>query len=515
MASRKIAEKLFPGETNSLTTEQLKKAVEAAKKKGVIGDGPIGVLQGNPFHGSLDYCAAIAGSPPYSGPFQVHGFCETNYEAVEKAFRKTFEDGVQRDAQLCIYKDGKVVVDLWGSNTANSVYSNYNGDTLQLVYSSGKAIAAACMAMAADRGYFHYDDKVCKYWPEFAQKGKEDITIADVLRHDSGLHAFHEVITPEAVATQSDPNGEMSRIIAEQEPWVWLNGPRKGKRPRQYHGVSRGYILSQILMRVDPKKRTIGQWEAEELCPPLHADIFCGPHDPSYLQRDVAKLRRESDAWLFTHQTLRRELEKIIHGNYTKPTSGVDARMETMKKTDPSAYLLKHNPYIDRRGRQPWIPCGMIFQRDSNGLNPEHVEIRQEIPSSSTRATARGLAKVMAMLANGGELNGVRLMSSNGVKIACEKPIKSYPEEFPQNHCQGGWESHQNLPTTYQPKGSFGWGGAGGSNVFFHPGKNIGFAFAMTGYSTASALNGDFRSASLRRALFKETPVLAEASSKM
>ena len=57
MASRKIAEKLFPGETNSLTTEQLKKAVEAAKKKGVIGDGPIGVLQGNPFHGSLDYCA--------------------------------------------------------------------------------------------------------------------------------------------------------------------------------------------------------------------------------------------------------------------------------------------------------------------------------------------------------------------------------------------------------------------------------------------------------------------------
>ena len=79
MASRKIAEQLFPGETNSLTTEQLKKAVEAAKKKGVIGDGPIGVLQGNPFHGSLDYCAAIAGSPPYSGPFQVHGFCETNY----------------------------------------------------------------------------------------------------------------------------------------------------------------------------------------------------------------------------------------------------------------------------------------------------------------------------------------------------------------------------------------------------------------------------------------------------
>ena len=150
-----------------------------------------------------------------------------------------------------------MVVDLWGSNTANSVYSNYNGDTLQLVYSSGKSIAAACMAMAADRGYFHYDDKVCKYWPEFAQKGKEDITIADVLRHDSGLHAFHEVITPEAVATQSDPNGEMSRIIAEQEPWVWLNGPRKGKRPRQYHGVSRGYILSQILMRVDPKKELL------------------------------------------------------------------------------------------------------------------------------------------------------------------------------------------------------------------------------------------------------------------
>ena len=79
------------------------------------------------------------------------------------------------------------------------------------------------------------------------------------------------------MATQGDPQGEMADIIASQVPWRWQGGPRKGSIPRVYHGVSRGYILSQILMRCDPEGRTIGQWRlGAARCLQLPLRIVCG-----------------------------------------------------------------------------------------------------------------------------------------------------------------------------------------------------------------------------------------------
>ena len=205
--------------------------------------------------------------------------------------------GLERNSQLCIYKDGKPVVDLWGENHAFSTApeSGYDGDTLQIVYSSTKALAAAVFALAADQGLFKYDDTVASIWPEFAQNGKESMTIADVLRHDAGLQAFDEPFTLEDTADQKNPDGTMSRVIAAQKPWAWRDGPDKGLTPRIYHAISRGFILNvsaapfvtsstklrqlaaqQILVRADPKGRTIGEWMHEELCGPLGADFFCG-----------------------------------------------------------------------------------------------------------------------------------------------------------------------------------------------------------------------------------------------
>ena len=87
-----------------------------------------------------------------------------------------------------------------------------------------------------------YEDKVAKHWPEFAQNGKADMTIADVLRHDAGMASFSEDISKEAVLDQANPDGEMGRIIAAQRPWSFSAGPAKGQIPRTYHGISRGYI---------------------------------------------------------------------------------------------------------------------------------------------------------------------------------------------------------------------------------------------------------------------------------
>ena len=141
----------------------------------------------------LDAALEVAGCGPFSKApvglstaFSIGGTVAVGYEGVREAFAGTFRDGLERDAQLVVYKDGAVVVDLWGSNAeaTTAPAGGYDGDTLQIVYSSGKAVAAAVMAMAVDRGLLAYDDKVAEHWPEFAANGKGWITLADVLRHD-------------------------------------------------------------------------------------------------------------------------------------------------------------------------------------------------------------------------------------------------------------------------------------------------------------------------------------------
>ena len=331
-------------------------------------------------------------------------------EPVKEAFADNFRQGLERDAQLVIYKDGAVVVDIWGSSDEEGVSTapegGYDGDTLQIVYSSGKAIAATVMAMAVDRGLLDYDDPVAEHWPEFGQNGKEHITVADVLRHDAGLAQFHETITEDDVRNQGDPNGEMARIIAKQEPWTWSGGPDKGTTPRIYHAISRGYILSQILLRVDPQRRTVGQWMAEELCGPLGAAFFCGPSDERYAPLPEALMIRPEEAYMFANDVVPRAARAALPDKFPGGDGG--GMGEEMQQ------LMKMHPMSDVQGRRPMSEQG--FPTDDPSAKGKFLEV----PSSSSRACARGMARVMAMLAGGGELDGVRLLSTAGRDKAIE-----------------------------------------------------------------------------------------------
>ena len=129
----------------------------------------------------LDDAIARAGTGPFTSlplgeaPFEIGGSVAPGYEAVKDAFAANFEKGLERDSQLCIYHKGERVVDIWGSSTEDGVSTappeGYNGDTLQIVFSSTKACAAVVFAVAVDRGLFTYDTKVATVWPEFAQEG--------------------------------------------------------------------------------------------------------------------------------------------------------------------------------------------------------------------------------------------------------------------------------------------------------------------------------------------------------
>merc|ERR1739844_100464 len=112
------------------------------------------------------------GTGPSSEKIKVEGVCEKQYEPVK-----------EQNIQLCVYVDGNCVVDLYGTAVGDE---NYNHDKLQTIFSSGKSLEVIAMATLFDKGLFQYEDTIAKYWPEFAQNGKANVKICDVLRHESG-----------------------------------------------------------------------------------------------------------------------------------------------------------------------------------------------------------------------------------------------------------------------------------------------------------------------------------------
>ncbi len=419
---------------------------------------------------ALEEAVNRAGRGPYSAgissdAFEVHGQVVPGFEAVRDAFAANFRKGLERNAQLCVYHRGVCVVDLWGVNLESDMstapVTGYDGNTLQSVYSSGKAIESAVMAMAVDRGLCRYDDLVSKYWPEFAQGGKAATTIADVLRHDAGLHAFNEAISSDDVRDQANRAGNMSRIVARQPPWTWRGGSHAGKTPRIYHAVSRGYVLSQILIRVDPAGRTIGQWMAEELCGPLGADFYCGPHDGTFAAgarpEAAMSFRTGPDRlYQFANGTVPGLVRQALPARF--PPTAMEAFQAELAKDPLFALSPEQNPQGRLAGSRP-SPLGF-------DVDPGDAASRMlEITSSSSRATARGMARVMGMLANGGELDGTRIIGASGCTEATSHAVSA--SDRPNGRfgmadsifVQGGWG--------VVGRDTFGWGGAGGSVIQF------------------------------------------------
>jgi CubicO group peptidase (beta-lactamase class C family) len=108
------------------------------------------------------------------------------------------------------------------------------------------------MAMLYDKGLFCYDDKIAKHWPNFGQNGKENIQICDVLRHESGLAHFSESIP--TIKNAWHDNIKMNKIGAfiEKEKQHF---PKVSKT--EYHAMSRGLILNEVIRRIDPKVGTL------------------------------------------------------------------------------------------------------------------------------------------------------------------------------------------------------------------------------------------------------------------
>jgi len=195
---------------------------------------------------------------------EIGGRCSPGFETVGSAFERNFTENGDVGAAVAVWVDGDLVVNLWGGHADARRRRRWRENTLASVFSGTKALTSTCIHLLADRGEINLYAPVAYYWPEFGQAGKQDITVADVLGHRSG------VIGPRTRMHWSEVTDwdGVCRRLAASEPW-WTPGTAQG-----YHMVSFGFILGEVVRRVTD--RTLGQYLRTEIAEPMGIDVHIG-----------------------------------------------------------------------------------------------------------------------------------------------------------------------------------------------------------------------------------------------
>ncbi len=197
----------------------------------------------------------------------ISGFCSDRFAPVKAAFERNFSELGEVGASVCLSVDGEVQADLWGGVANPQTGEAWAQDTTSIVFSCTKAATALCAHILIDRGELDPAAPVAKYWPEFAQHGKEAATVQMMLNHESAVPAFREPLREGGFL---DWDYMTSRIEAEAA-W-WEPGTRNG-----YHMVNFGWTVGQLVRLVSGK--SLGQFFADEVAGPTGADFWIGIPD--------------------------------------------------------------------------------------------------------------------------------------------------------------------------------------------------------------------------------------------
>ncbi|CBG69400.1 putative esterase/lipase [Streptomyces scabiei 87.22] len=114
----------------------------------------------------------------------MEGRVDSGFEPVADAFADNFRRRGDTAASCVVYAQGAPVVDIWPGQTARGAWTP---DTRTVMFSVSKGVTTHCLLMAAERGLIELDAPVAKYWPEFAEKGKETTTVRQLLTHQARL----------------------------------------------------------------------------------------------------------------------------------------------------------------------------------------------------------------------------------------------------------------------------------------------------------------------------------------
>jgi CubicO group peptidase (beta-lactamase class C family) len=343
---------------------------------------------------------------------------------IQTLLNQRIETGAELGLQVAVYHRGEMVADAWAGVADADSGQPVDGETLFTSWSTTKGFAATCLHMLAERGQVDYDTPIAAYWPEFAHNGKESITVRHALTHTAGLPHMPTDPTPAMLCDWA----AMCDFLVAQAP-LWTPGSRTG-----YHAWTFGWLVGEIVRRADG--RPLAQFAQEELCQPLGIRDF-------YL--------------------------------------GIPNEVETRVAT------LQHGPAPDDAP-----PPGDLFLRClpptvTNAATVNRPDIRRaSIPGGGGIMNARAIARHYAMLAGGGSLDGVRLLSPDRIDLMRSLQTDDHDLVLDRRlrkgmgYFLGGAEDAGGSQAMGTTGSEFGHPGLGGSLGFADPAHQLSFGLTKT-----------------------------------
>ena len=348
---------------------------------------------------------------------QVGGYVAPGCEAVRQAFAVNLHTGADLGAAFAVFHRGEFIADLWGGHADEARSQPLQRNALFNLWSSTKGLSATCIAMLVDRGLLHYESPVAQYWPEFAANGKGAVTVGQLMSHQAGVCGPRQTVTIEDYYTHD----RVASLLASQEPF-FDPGSTWG-----YHALALGSLADELVRRVDG--RTMGAFFTAEVAHPLVLDCFLG-------------LPESED---------HRQVRVFPPNGANNPTGDIP---------NQSAYRAAiENPMLDPGwpNTRSWRTAGLAGGGGS--------------------ATARALAHLYGLLANGGELADTRLLSATTVAEAARERIAGADQvSGVYRRYAAGFQLNVNgRMGPYE--GSFGHDGWGGIMGFADPERRLGVGY--------------------------------------
>jgi CubicO group peptidase (beta-lactamase class C family) len=373
---------------------------------------------------------------------EIHGVCDERFEAVRTALARNLDSGEELGASFVLDIDGDVVVDMWGGFRDEAKTIPWDERTITNVWSSTKTVTSLAALMLVDRGQLDVDAPVARYWPEFGAAGKQDVLVRHVLSHASGVSGLDQ---PAVVEDLYDWDKATSRMAA-QAPW-WQPGTASG-----YHALNYGHLVGEIVRRISGKP--LKQFVAEEIAGPLGADFQIGA--------------AESD-W--------DRISDVV------PPPPLPFDLEAIGLDSPTVKTLTGPPVEAEVANTPgWR--------------------RADIGAANGHGNARSMARIMSVVARGGEVDGVRLLGpgtvdmifrdqQNGIDVVLGVPLR-----FGIGY---GLPKLEALPYIPDEKICF-WGGWGGSMIIMDVGRRMTISYMMN--KMGAGIVGSERSAGYGTAVY-------------
>ena len=385
----------------------------------------------------------------------VQGEVAPGFERVRDTFAENFTRRHELGGACCAYYRGQKVVDVWGGSRNGQTHEPWERDTMVVVHSATKGLAAMTLAIAHSRGWLDYEERISTYWPQFGHHGKQEITVRQLLAHQAGLFAFDEPVDRATVADLD----RLAAVMARHTP-AWPPGTRQA-----YHGLTLGFYEGELMRRVDPRHRTLGQFFQDEIAAPLGEDFYIR------LPEDIPNSRLAT---------------------LTPP-----GRLEMFIGFRPLRLLIEGLNPRSNISRALVVNPGTAIYLDDRRVYARNLEV----PAGGGVGTARAIAHAYGVFASGGRELGLRQQTLDLLAAPAVPPAHGFYDECLKGEVRfslGFMKPCDNW--RFGGPRSYGSPGTGGALGFADPDAGIGYGYVTS--RMGMNFSGDERDVALRQALY-------------